>query len=66
MILHKVATASAKVEAEGERLFEQWTQNDESLEWRDYLLKYASEEALAYMREIEEVQAYADEHEVNI
>ena len=66
MILHKVATASARVEAEGERLFEQWTENDESLEWRDYLLKYASEEAIAYMREIEEAQAYAEENEVNI
>lgn len=66
MSMYKVASPSSKIEAEGERLFEQWSENDESLEWNDYLLKYASEDVLAYMREIEEAQAYADEHEVKI
>lgn len=66
MSMYRVADPSLEIEAEGEKLFDQWTENDESLTWRDYLLKYASQEALAYMREIEEAQEYAEKNDVMI
>lgn len=62
----RIAGPSPAIEAEGERLFAQWQEDDEALTWNDFLVKYASCEAIAYMREIEAVQAYAKENNVMI
>lgn len=62
----RIAGPSPAIEAEGEKLFAQWQEDDEELTWYEFLLKYASREAIAYMREIEVVQAYAKENDVMI
>ena len=62
----RLAGPSPAIEAEGEKLFAQWQEDDEALTWHDFLLKYASREAIAYMREIEAAQAYAKENKVMI
>lgn len=43
-----------EIEEEGERLLEKWAEDDEGLSWWDYLAKYASPEAIAFMNEINE------------
>lgn len=62
----RLAGPSPAIEAEGEKLFAQWQEDDEELTWHDFLLKCASREAIAYMREIEAAQAYAKAYDVMI
>lgn len=62
----RIAGPSPAIEAEGEKLFAQWQEADAELTWHDFLLKYASREAIAYMRGMEAAQVYAKENDVMI
>ena len=66
MCNYRIGPHSAEIEAEGERLYIAWTQDDESLSWETYLLKHASPAALACMQEIKEAHEYAQKKNVLI
>lgn len=62
----KLVEPSKAIEAEGELLLDKWAVNDEGLSWWDYLEKYASPAALAYMELIQEAQEDAEQRGVLI